>query len=154
MAGLFFLAGKWADVRYSGSKSAVVDAPVDKVWNLVDDTRLFSESRHEVSRAEILGTNASGFDVWKEHTNLAGTISLEVVRKEPPRLIEVRMNESGFGMTGTWTYEFEPEGERTKVTVTENSVTEGLLMRSILNLLGRDANLNLHLKAIKKGAEI
>ena len=153
LIGLFFLAGNYADVQYSGSRSEVINAPIEKVWQLISDTQGFSASRHEVASVEMLGTNASGFTKWNEHTNLGGVIALEIIDQKPFEFIEVRMNESGFGMKGTWKYAFESEGAQTKVTITENSSTEGLVMRSILNLLGRDANMGLHLNAIKKGVQ-
>lgn len=153
LVGLFFLCGKLANPKFTGSKTVLVEAPVDKVWSVLDHTKTFSESRHEVSRAELTGTNAAGYDRWTEHTNLGGAISLEVAEKIPNEKLVVRMLDSGFGMTGTWTFDLVGEGENTRVTLTENSTTEGWLMRSILTILGRDANMGLLLKALKKGSE-
>lgn len=154
LVGLFFLGGKFADPNYSGSRSAIVEASPEKVWSLVSDPKAFAAQRHEVKSIEIVESKIPGFPKWQENTGLAGSISLEVVGMEPGRLVEVQMLESGFGMTGTWKYEIEPEGNNTRVTITENSRTEGLVMRSILNALGRDANMGLHLKAISKGAKL
>lgn len=153
LAGLFFLCGKLANPKFLGSETIVVEAPVEHVWSVLDNTKVFSESRHEVTRAELTGTNAAGYDMWTEHTNLGGSISLEVTEKIPNKKLVVHMLNSGFGMTGIWTFELVPEGNSTRVTLTENSMTEGLMMRSILNTLGRDANMNLLLKALKKGSE-
>lgn len=154
LVGVFLLCGKLANPKYTGSQTVLVEAPVEKVWSTLEDTETFSESRHEVSDAELTGTNAAGYATWKEHTNLGGTILLEVTEKVPNRRMVVHMVESGFGMTGTWTFELEPEGDNTRVTLSENSMTQGLLMRSILNTLGRDANMDLLLKALKNKSEI
>lgn len=151
--GLFFLCGKLANPHFLGSETIVVEAPVEKVWSVLDNTKAFSESRHEVTRAELTGTNAAGYATWTEHTNLGGTVLLEVAEKISHERLVVRMLDSGFGMKGTWTFELVPEGNRTRVTLTENSTTEGLVMRSILNTLGRDANMGLLLEALKKGSE-
>lgn len=153
LVGIFFLCGKLANPKYSGSETILVEAPVEKVWSTLEDTEAFSESRHEVSDAELTGTNAAGYAMWKEHSNLAGTISLEITEKVPNERMVVHMMESGFGMTGTWAFDLLPEGNNTRVTLTEHSMTEGLLMRSILNTLGRDANMGLLLKALKKKSE-
>lgn len=153
LIGLFFLGGKFADVNYVGTRSEIINAPVAQVWKIVGNSKEFSNMESEDYSDEILNKKMPELHLWSQLPNIGSAISLEVINQSPLEFIEVKMNDNGLGMTGTWKYEFEPEGEQTKITITENSVTEGLFTRSLLNVLGRDANMDLHLKAIKKAAE-
>jgi len=149
---LFYIGGMLADPQFSGSKSVIVEAPPAKVWELLNDTERFSESRHEVDDAEMLPDTPEGRKSWIEHTRLLGTMTYEITRETPGKLLRIRMLKSDFGMSGDWTFKLFPQGKQTKVTLTENSSTKGLFMRSILNVLGRDANMGLLLRALQKEA--
>jgi hypothetical protein len=148
---VFCMAGLLSDAEHRGTATAVVDAPVDSIWSLLNDVERYSGIRHEVKKVELLAANQSGFPVWYEHTGIAGKILLEITGREPKESLEVHMIKSDFGMHGIWHFELEPEGSKTKVTIYEHSFTNGFIMRSILSLVGRNGNIMLQMRAIKKG---
>lgn len=147
---LFFAGGMLANPEFSGTKSITVDQSPDVVWALMDDTQRFSESRHEVEKTEMLRLTSKGFKSWREHTPLLGTMTYEITKQIPGKMITIHMIESDFGMTGEWVFKIIPSEGKTQIVLTEKSSTDGLLMRSVLNVLGRDANMGLLLGALKK----
>ncbi len=148
---VFCTAGLLSATEHSGSKTEVVNAPVDSVWNLLNDIKRYSSIRHEVKKVELLEANQKGYPVWYEHTGIAGRILLEITDRKPNQSLDVRMVKSDFGMQGMWHFELKPQGDKTEVTIHEHSFTHGFIMRSILSLVGRDANLMLQMRTIKKG---
>ncbi len=150
LVGLFFMAGLLADPEYSGSKVMTVEATPEQVWNLLNDTERFSTSRHEVQQYEAMGVNEQGFQTWREHTRLWGAMTYEVTRQKPLEMLEIKMVTSDFGMSGNWIFELFPEGNKTRLVLTEHSENKGLLMRCILATVGRNANMGLLLNVVKK----
>lgn len=145
------VAGLFSEKSYSGSQSAVIHAPPDSVWNFVNDTRRYCSFRHEVSEVTFNTTAPVGYPRWTEHTNLSGTMSMEVVMQVPKKYLEVNMTRSSFGMSGTWRFYFIPASAGTHVLIAESSVAGGIIMRGILSFLGRSSNMKLQLKVIKAG---
>ncbi len=151
VAGLFLLlavAAGLADPAHRGVVHEVFPAAPATIWGLLTDTERHSLQRHEVKSVEMLAPNAAGFPVWRENTGPTGDILLQVTGMIPERILKVEMLQSDFGMTGTWTFLLEAEGAGTKVTIVENSRTDGWLMRGILALIGRNGNLGLQLRTI------
>ncbi len=146
---VFIGAGLSSKPAWAGSKTQIYDAPADSIWYLLKDTYRYNTQRHEVAGTEML-VDSGNYRKWREHTNLFGGMLLETVRETPPQILETRMIESGFGMKGIWTFTLTPEGEKTKITISENSVTDGFVMRSILTLVGRDGNLQLQTRVLQR----
>lgn len=151
LAAVFTAVALLADPRHQGCVTEVFPVPPGRIWGMLTDTERHSLRRHEVKAVEVLAPNTSGLPTWREETGLAGSILLQVTRRVPEKMLVVEMTESGFGMTGTWTFLLEGEAGGTRVTILENSLTEGLVMRGILSIVGRDGNLGLQLKALRKG---
>lgn len=149
--GLFFLGGKMADPAYTGSRSILVDAPVKNVWTLLSDSN--STKISSLESLQHIKVNQFALNMLRQRIPFSSALAVEIVDQSPSEFIVFNLKENKFGITGTWRYEFEPEGDKTKVTVIENSVAESLFTRSLLNVTGRDVNMEMHLKAIKKGAE-
>lgn len=148
---LILITGLFSEKPYEGKRSAIVAAPVDSVWSLMNNTSRYCALRHEVSRIELLSPDANGNARWTEHTNLAGSMSMEVVKRVQKKYLEIEMTRSSFGLSGVWKFYFLPVPGGTYVLVTERSVADGIIMRGILSLLGRDSNMGLQLKVITAG---
>lgn len=153
LVAVFLICGYFANPEFKGTRSISVNSSPQKIYALMMDIKNFSESRHEVKKAEILPDTQQGYPSWQEYTSLHGVMKYEIVHLVKDKEITIRMVQSDFGMTGTWRFAFVPEGTKTRVTLTEHSDNEGLLMRSILNTIGRDGNMKLLLRAVQKQAE-
>lgn len=156
LVALFFLMGAMASPTYVGSKSVVVDAKVEDVWNVISNAQRISGGEYNLSSIKTaVGERLPLADVNEEFAadSASSPSMVEVVNEKPLELMEVRIHENRFGITGTWKYELQEQGSQTQLTVTENSVTAGLFTRSLLSVLGRDSNIDWHLKAIKQSAE-
>lgn len=141
-----------ANPVHKGTISETVDAPVEKVWAVLsteDNTK--NKSLLDLEQADI---STGLLQLWKEHTPFSVPVELEIIDEEPMKFVKIELKENRLGMTGTWKYELEPEGNKTKVTITEHSTTERLFTRSLLNVLGRNSTMELHLKTLKKTAEM
>lgn len=101
----------------------------------------------------MLPEDANGMKHWTEHTLLAGDMHFEVKTLMPGEVLVIRMVKSGFGMSGNWEFYLSPKNNETKVVIIERSETKGLVMRSILNTVGRKANMGILLDAIEKGTQ-
>ncbi|HRO75085.1 MAG TPA: hypothetical protein PLP27_02920 [Crocinitomicaceae bacterium] len=60
------------------------------------------------------------------------------------------MVKSDFGLSGVWTFNLEEKNGETVVSLREASDARGLLMRSILNAIGRNGNQKLLLMTLDK----
>ena len=147
---LFFTAGLIGDVKYSGSREITINDTPENVWKLITDTRRFSESRHEVKKMEMLEKTPEGFPSWREYTPWWGTMTYVSTGQVPGETLSISMVRSDFGLSGDWVFKIVPAGKQTKVILTETSSAEGIMMRSILTILGRDANMGLLLRTIEK----
>ncbi len=141
--------------EYEGVISKTFNADSKTIWNILSDTEAYSLSRHEVKSVKILPTDETGRKKWIENTGYTGNIYLEIAGEEHEQYMEVNMIKSDFGMRGTWKFIFQQIDDNiTKVVITEKSVTEGFLMRTILSIVGRDGNLKLQMKAIEKNINL
>lgn len=143
--------GKMADINHTGNRSEVINASVKDIWKLLDDTERFSMCRHEVDSVKLWPPNEMGKKRWTEYVGFWGTMNYEIINQIPDSLLDIQLKHSDFGMSGRWTFQLKPiDSHQTEVTIIEHSRNEGLLMRSILATLGRDANMGLLLSAIRK----
>jgi|GEM_PF-1686692 len=156
---LFFIVlltfGSFAEIHYNGTETKVIKATPEQVWNVLSNVERYSGSRHEVKRVEVLSRDENGVKSWKEHTNLHGAMTYQALEEIPNEKMVIQMVKSDFGLSGIWTFTLKEENGETVVSLHEDSDAKGLLMRSILNALGRNANQKLLLmtleKEVKKG---
>ena len=60
---------------------------------------------------------------------------------KPPNLLVGQLEREGGHVMGTWTYRIEPHPEGSRVSITEDGVTENPLMRAIMRLQGLDSSI-------------
>lgn len=153
LLSVFFIGGYFANPNFSSSKTIIIKKSPNIVWNVLNDTKRFSEGRHEVKKFEFLPKTKKGLKSWKEHASFFGAMTYEIKEEIPNKKLSIDMIDSGFGMTGNWTFLLTDTLENTKVELIEKSKNSGILMRSILNTLGRDANMRLLLRHLAKEAD-
>lgn len=142
--------GFFSSSKYQGSLTKTISAPPEKIWNYLTDLKELTKNRPEVLDIEDLGKNEKGLRKWKEKTDMGGYIIFEIIEEVPYQKITMRMSESTFAMTGTWTYELEKQENETRVTIKEDSELHSVYVRSVLTFYGRDANLKQEMDLIDK----
>jgi uncharacterized protein YndB with AHSA1/START domain len=108
------------------SSSILISATPSEVWALVSDVEGSSAWRTNVERVDRV-VGAQGDVVYEEHNDF-GVMRYRVEESVPPRRLVTRIVDvDEFG--GTWTYEIEPEGGATRITITENGEIYSPLFR-------------------------
>jgi len=111
------------------SASAVYAQPVDVVWAAITDYDSFPAWRSGVDTVEER-TFEGGARGWLEN-GATGPMPLAVDESVPPRRLVLRIASDALPFGGTWTYELAPEGDGTRLTITEDGNISNLLFRFV-----------------------
>ena len=143
------ILGVGAAIPESHTASVTVElvASPEEVWGLIRDFESSPEWREGVTEVRSV-QGADGTSRLVE-TNDFGTISYRVEAEEPPRRLVTRIvDNTDFG--GTWTYELEPEGPRTRLTITEDGEIYNLFFRFVSRfVMGYDATLKGYARSLE-----
>lgn len=122
-----YLVGTALPLRHRATVSEVVRAPPEQVWAAVTTVDSFPRWRRGVESVERL-PERNGRPVWVERSRTA-PMTMEAVELDPPRRLVTRIADEELPFGGTWTFELEPEGPDTRVTLTENGEIRNPLFR-------------------------
>lgn len=117
-AGTVCSVGAILPREHVATGSAVVRATGDATWARVRDVRAAPTWRRGVTKVDVLEDNAGAPRKWTEHSGF-GPMTMILVREEPGKLLETKIDDTGQPFGGTWTFELAPEGDATRVTITE-----------------------------------
>lgn len=113
------------------SRSAVFDAPPERIWAILVDTATAPEWRTGLKSVEAL-PSADGKRRYRE-TSGFGAITYVVEEERPPERLLGRIADEGLGYGGSWTWDLSREGPRTRVTITER----GFVTNPVFRVLAR-----------------
>jgi uncharacterized membrane protein len=139
--------GAFLPREHTSTVSRAIGAPADAVYAALTDVRAFPEWREGVERVEVLDESGSRvrFREFGEH----GEFAFELERVDARR-IESRIVGEDQGFGGTWTYELAPDGDRTRVTITENGWVDNVVFRFLAKyVFGHDATQNQYLSSLE-----
>lgn len=103
---------------HSVSVSRIVLADPPSVWRALTEASRFPEWRSAVDEVEILPMR-DDMPAWREE-GPTGALTLVATEWDPPRRLGLRIADVELPFGGTWTYDLEPEGEGTRVTIRED----------------------------------
>jgi len=113
------------------TRTALFDAkPVD-VWRVVTDFEKGPEWRTGLKSVEILEP-VGGRRRYREVSGF-GPVTYIVEEERPPTRLVGRIADEDQGFGGSWTWEIAPEGEKTRVTITER----GFISNPVFRFLAR-----------------
>jgi hypothetical protein len=110
-------------------------APPERVWSALLSIRQLPVDRSDMRAVDqgVATTPPSAIEV----VGTPVAITIETFR--PPRTLVVRTSEPDVSYGGTWTFEVELETSQiTKLTVTEEAVVRGRLLRFVVRTFGLD----------------
>ncbi len=102
-------------VAHVATSDAVVNAGPDIVFARISDPAQYRQWRPDLDSVELLGTDPLR---WREQSG-GDTITYEAIERRAPRRFVTRIADEDLPFGGTWTWELEPEGAGTRVTITE-----------------------------------
>lgn len=111
------VVGSLLPKSHVASRSARFAASPDTLWATLTNTRSFPTWRTGLERVETL-PDENGQRGWREHGK-DGVIPYRVVESVAPRRLVTRIADPKLPFGGTWTYELVPDGDGTRLTITE-----------------------------------
>lgn len=131
---------------HAASSTIVISQPVDSVWSVVRDFRAMAGWWDYLDRVEA---GEGPGERWVQYSR-NGSLALVVTEARPPERLVTRVDvEESAAFGGTWTYELEPSGSGTRVTVTEDGFINNLFFRFMANtIFGVHSAMDSYLRAL------
>lgn len=116
-----------------------------EVWRVISGP---PDWRPEVQRFESL-PERDGHRRWREYGSHGRSIAYELVESDPLRKMVVRIAEPKLPYSGTWTYDLQPQGDGSRLTVTEAGEVYNPVFRFVSRyVIGQTATIDAYLKAL------
>lgn len=132
IVGTIYIWGSTLPKDFEASRTIVLDAPVEEVWEEISNIHQSAYVLSPVQKAEFLENNALGLPVWREYYTETRYITLELLKLESMEEVVIGIVDEGQGFDGTWTITLEPVGEeQTELTLLEEGTIESPILRFI-----------------------
>ncbi len=125
----FAAAGILIPAEQTFSQETEINAPVETVWQVLNDREKYPEWQEKISTVEIRDANT-----WTEISKDAGPIEFEFVRKEKPKVIELKYSTPS-GVSGEWKGELTFAGEgKTRVKTFDKLVVKSWIAKVFMSM--------------------
>lgn len=129
------------------TRSATLPAPPDQVFARIADLEAAPAWRPDVYQVERL-PDRDGRMVFRE-IGEHGAITMEVVERQAPARLVTRVADPAVPFAGSWTYELQPAGTGTRLTITERGRVRNPILRCISRfVIGHHATIDAYLRAL------
>jgi len=136
------VVGLIANPDFQGEDTQVIHTSIDELWGVLNDVEGLPERRKDIVEVTVSERDNNGNPMlWTETPDMGGYIEFMVEERVEQKKLALKMQKSSFGMTGTWSYELEDLGDSCRVKISEASKIDSWLTRSMMQLAGRDANI-------------
>jgi uncharacterized protein YndB with AHSA1/START domain len=133
---------------HRASLTKIFAADPDLIWSNITDVEAFPSWRQGVKQVQRL-PDRNGLPMWVEESR-SGKITFAIERMERPRVLVSRIANRDLPFGGTWTYEIKPEGNGSRLTITEDGEIYNPLFRFMARfVLGYDATMRAYLAALE-----
>jgi uncharacterized protein YndB with AHSA1/START domain len=132
LAGLVALAaiiGAFRPKTHTVVHEVILAASPDRVWAEVATVERQPEWVPEITKVERL-PDREGQPSYREHFGGFAATTVVTVSEPPRRLVKEILPEGPF--YGSWTWDLEPDGERTRLTITEQGTVPNPLFRAMM----------------------
>lgn len=156
MVGVVAILGARLPVGHVASRSALIGAPTDVVFKTVTDFGSAPSWRSEVKSMSVSVDSATGRQRVTEVSS-TGTMTMEIEQSVPPTRLVTRIVGEGLPYGGAWAYALEPQGNSTRVTITEHGEVYNPIFRFVSNyIMGHTGTLETYLTNLgrKFGADV
>lgn len=141
--------GNRLSANHTASRSISINRRVSEVYGTVRDLPNHTSWRPGLKSIEILP--AEGGPIRFRENGSNGTVTYEITEDVPDRRMVTTIIDRDLGYSGSWTYNFEPQGEGTFLSITENGEVSNLVFRFMSNyIFGHTAGIDAYLKALSQ----
>jgi hypothetical protein len=154
LVGVVALLGNQLPVGHVASRYVMIGAPIDVVFSTITEFEATGSWRELKSVTVSKDASSGRTRVTEESSN--GPITMEVEQLIPPtRLVMRIVDESAFG--GAWAYALEPQGNATRITITEHGEVYNPVFRFVGKyIMGHTRTIDSYLMSLgrKLGSEV
>ena len=150
------LLGGRLPVGHVASRSVVISAPTDVVFNTVTDFGAAPSWRSGLKTVTVTTDSATGRRRVTEEGK-TGTMPMEVEQLVPPTKLVMRIVGEDLPYGGVWAYALEPQGNVTRITITEHGEVYNPVFRFIAKyIMGHNGTMDTYLTDLgrKFGSEV
>lgn len=131
--------------NHTATRTTSLPSPPRDVFAAISQVDHYPRWRRDVQRVEVLGESPVR---WREHSD-GDTITFEVVESRPPERMKVHIADPDLPFGGTWTYELQPDGSGTHLTITEDGEVYNPVFRFMSRFVfGHGATLDRFIEAL------
>lgn len=131
MIGVVWVAGSRLPVSHVASRSAVIGAPVDTVFMTMTDFVASPTWRSGVKSVTVGRDSTEHLQIVEVSSQ--GTMTMVMVEHIPPTRFVTRITGKSLPYGGAWAHALQPQGNSTRVTITEH----GEVYDPIFRFIGR-----------------
>jgi len=149
VVALAVLVGWRLAQSHRASLTKLFAADPESLWSNITDVEVFPSWRQGVKHVQRL-PDQDGMPMWVEESQ-SGKITFAVERMERPRVLVTRIANRDLPFGGTWTYEIKPEGNGSRLTITEDGEIYNPLFRFMARfVLGYEATMRAYVASLEK----
>ena len=130
LVALVCVIGALLPRHHTATRSARFNAKPEAVWAVISDPAHFKEWRTELKDLQVIDGKS-----WREVDSHGQAITFEAVERIPPRRMVTRIVDRNLPFGGTWTQEIAPDGEGSRLTVTEDGEIYNVVFRFVARLI-------------------
>ena len=145
---LALVAGGLATPReHVVARVARLPASLGDVWATIRDVARYAEWRHELETADVVDATQPQLR-WRE-TTTRGSITFGLTAEDAPRRMVARILDDDLPFTGEWSWQLVPDGDGTRVTITERGSVGNPIFRFIAaHLMGHTKSIDRYLRGL------
>ena len=150
------LLGGRLPVGHVASRSVVIGESTDEVFKTITDFGSAPSWRSGLKNVTVTTDSTTGKRRVTEQSS-TGTTTMEVERLVPPNRLVMRIVGEDLPYGGAWAYALEPQGNATRITITEHGEVYNSIFRFISNyIIGHNGTMDTYLADLgrKFGSEV
>lgn len=147
IVGLVLVVGAMLPRQHQATREITLNRPPQEIYSLVRDFGSAASWRRNLLRVELL-EDVNGLARFRE-VSKDGSVTYEVVEDVPGERLVTRILDRDLGYSGSWTYEFSPTGNGTRIRITEDGDVSNILFRFVSRFVfGHTSTLDEYLLAL------
>lgn len=144
LAGGILIVGYTLPQNHTASRTTRLSKPPERVWQLVTDVASYPSWRTEVDSVEQLPPHNDNM-MWREITR-DDKLTFEAITSDAPFHFVARISDTGLPFGGNWDYRITPDGDGSRITITENGEVYNPVFRFVSKFfMGHTATIDRYL---------